>query len=88
MDGPLHTLFDLLIVGHGTTPRVNSILVQLGSLGYLPALNASLICSHKAWKKIFPLTNCWKDSGLLQWMQSWTRKTSTARLSSARFLDG
>lgn len=33
MDGPLHTLFDLLIVGLGTTHRVNSILVQLGSLG-------------------------------------------------------
>ena len=33
MDGPLHTLFDLLIVGHGTTHRVNGILVQLGSFG-------------------------------------------------------
>ena len=33
MDAPLHALFDLLIVGHGTTYRVNSILVQPGSFG-------------------------------------------------------
>ena len=33
MDAPLYTLFDLVIVGHGTTHRVNSILVQPGPFG-------------------------------------------------------
>ena len=33
MDTPLHTLFDLLIVEHGTTHRVDCIFVQPGSFG-------------------------------------------------------
>ena len=33
MDAPLNTLFDVLIVGHGKTRRVNNILVQPGSFG-------------------------------------------------------
>ena len=56
MDVPLHTLFDLLIVGHGTTYHVNSILEQPGSFGETTSMKCLSVCTKHGRRSFQSLT--------------------------------
>ena len=60
--------FDLM-AWNNTSRQQYSCVVWLVWRSYQHGM---LVCLHQAWKKIFPVTNWWNDSGLLQWTQSWT----------------